>query len=76
GKKDCVSVKVDGKKITKQKRLVLCNLNELYVAFKAANLDCKIGRSKFCSLRPKWCILVGASGTQIKEKVQDISKNK
>lgn len=23
----------------------------------------EIGRSKFCALRPKWCIIAGASGT-------------
>jgi len=25
--------------------------------------EVKIGFSKFCSLKPKWCILAGASGT-------------
>lgn len=61
GKKDCTNVVVEGKKIAKQKRFVLSNLNELFVAFKAAHPECKIGRSKFCELRPKWCILAGAS---------------
>ena len=59
GKKDCVSV--GGTKY--QKRLVLCNLSELFTAFKEAHPDVKIGLSKFCSLRPKWCVLAGASGT-------------
>lgn len=63
GKKDCVSVIVNGQKTHKQKRLMLVNLNELFVLFKKENPDCKIGRSKFCQLRPKWCILAGASGT-------------
>lgn len=63
GKKECTKVIVNGEKIVKQKRLVLCNLNELYVAFKKAHPECQIGRSKFCELRPKWCILAGASGT-------------
>ena len=46
-----------------QKRLILCNLKELYSSFKQEYPDIKIGFSKFCSLRPKWCLLVGASGS-------------
>ena len=46
-----------------QKRLILCNLKELYEAFKSAYPQLKVGFSKFCSLRPKWCILAGATGT-------------
>ena len=60
GKKDCVSIR---KKEYKQKRLVLCNLHELYVAFKEKYQDIKIGFSKFCSLRPKWCVIAGSTGT-------------
>jgi len=62
GKKDYVSVKVNGKKEHIQKRLILCNLNELYASFKEKT-SLKIGFSKFCSLRPKWCVTVGASGS-------------
>ena len=54
GKKDCVSV---GKNQYRQKRLILCNLKEFYVAFKEKYPDVKISLSKFCSLRPKWCII-------------------
>ena len=60
GKKDCVSI---GNKQYKQKRLVLCNLKELYIAFKEKHPDVHIGLSKFSSLRPKWCVIAGASGT-------------
>ena len=60
GKKDYVSV---GKNVHKQRRLLLCNLKELYSAFKERYPDAKVGFSKFCSLRPKWCISVGSSGT-------------
>ena len=60
GKKDYVSL---GKKIHKQKRLLLCNLNELYASFKQKYPHHKIGFSKFCTLRPKWCITVSSSGT-------------
>ncbi|GBM39738.1 hypothetical protein AVEN_208641-1 [Araneus ventricosus] len=28
-------------------------------------INLKIGLSKFCSLRPKWCVLAGASGTHL-----------
>ena len=60
GRKDYVSV---GKNIHMQKRLLLCNLSELYSAFKEKNPGIKVGFSKFCSLRPKWCILTDAPGT-------------
>ena len=35
----------------------------MFVAFKERNPDLKIGFSKFCTLRPKWCVIVGSSGT-------------
>ena len=60
GKKDCVSIR---KNVHEQKRLVLCNLRELYAAFKMQNPDIKVGFSKFCALRPKSCIIAGKSGT-------------
>lgn len=49
----------------KQKRLVLCNLIELYAEFKKQHPDIakNIGKSVFISLRPKWCVLAGSSGT-------------
>ena len=59
---DYVSIQ---KGVCKQKRLVLCNLHELFVAFKERNRDVKIGFSKFCTLRPKWCVIVGSSGTHL-----------
>ena len=46
-----------------QKRLVLSNLREVYHEFKEKLPDRKIGFSKFAELRPKHCILAGASGT-------------
>jgi hypothetical protein len=63
GKKDCVSVNVGGIKEHKQKRLILCNLKELYIHFKNTQPEHKIGFSKFCALRPNLCIIAGASGT-------------
>jgi hypothetical protein len=34
GKKDFVTVKIDGQRVQKQKRLLLANLKELYVLFR------------------------------------------
>ena len=38
-------------------------VNELHAAYKEKNPTHKIGLSKFCSLRPKWCVTVSSSGT-------------
>ena len=57
GKKNFVSV---GYKLHEQKRLILCNLVELYAAFTERYPNIKIGFSSFASLRPKQCITVGA----------------
>ena len=46
-----------------QKRLLLCNLNEQHNAFLKAHPNMKIGFSKFCSMRPKWCVTSSSSGT-------------
>ena len=45
------------------KRLILCNLKELYAVHKLKFPGHKIGFSKFASLRPKWCILAGPKQT-------------
>ena len=60
GIKDCISI---SKNVHMQKKLILCNLKELFEAFKVQHPNAKIGFSKFCSLRPKWCIIAGKSGT-------------
>ena len=59
GAKDYVSVAY---KVHKQKRLLLCNLKELYAAYKDKFIESKIGFSKFCALRPKYCKLLGSAG--------------
>ena len=59
-KKDKVSVPTN---VHMQKRLLLLNLNELYSSFKSEYPNIKVGFSKFCVLRPKWCVLAGSSGT-------------
>ena len=60
GKKDCLSV---GNGEHRQKRLVLCNLKELFTAFIEKYPNIGIGFSKFCSLRPRYGVLVSAKGT-------------
>ena len=54
GKQEVISVKDSstGKKVYLQLTLL-----ELYAVFKAENPDIKIGKSKFCSLRPKNVLL-------------------
>ena len=63
GKKDYVLVRKGGSRVHVQKRLVLCNLKEMYQLFKDNHPNEKIGFSKFVSLRPKHCVLAGTSGT-------------
>lgn len=65
GKKDFVSVIINNIRVHKQKRLILIPLNELFSLFKQKYLGLKIGRSAFCALRPKWCVLPGSSGSHI-----------
>ena len=60
GKKDYVSTQ---KGVHKQKQLVLCNLLELFIAFKERKSDMRIEFSKFGPLHPKWCVIAGSSET-------------
>ena len=41
----------------------LCNLQELYTAFKEKHTNVNIAFSKFCALKPKWCVLAGSKMT-------------
>ena len=63
GKKDFVSIKHGDRRVHVQKRLILNNLKEVYQQFKGKHPLEKIGFSKFAELRPKHCVLAGASGT-------------
>ena len=60
GAKDFVSI---SRNVHRQKRLLLCNLNELFVKFKTEHPQIKICRSSFVALRPKWCVNVSTSGS-------------
>ena len=64
GKKDFVPVTADGEKSHKQKRVILCNLKEAFVAFKEEHPDENIHFSKFAELRPKECFGGGEWYTQ------------
>ena len=46
-----------------QKRLLLCDLKELYSLFKTEWPKVSISFSKFASIRPEWCIPAGPKGT-------------
>ena len=62
--KDFVSVKkYDGSRKHVQKKLILCNLSELYANFKAQHPIVKICLSKFSQSKPRNWILAGISGT-------------
>ena len=64
GEKDFLSVRnAEGEKEHKQKRLVLCNLKEAYHQFEQQHPGIKVRFSKFAELRPKECVLAGATGT-------------
>lgn len=65
GKKEFKSVYENGKRVQKQKRLILGNLNEIFHLFKEKYPFEKVGFSKFASLRPRECVLAGASGTHV-----------
>ena len=62
GSKDFVSVRKAGR-VHVQKRLILSNLNDTHQLFKEKYPDKRIGFSKFADVRPKHCVLAGASGT-------------
>lgn len=62
-KKDTVTIRIDDKKIKKQKRLLLNDIKNLHNEFKREFPEFRIGLTKFAELRPKWCVLAGSAGT-------------
>ena len=64
-KKDYVSVTKGAQYINKNFATCksLCNLQELYAAFEEKHPKVNIEFSKFCALRPKWCVLAGSKMT-------------
>ena len=63
GKKDFVSMLVNGIKQQVQKRLILFTEYEAFLQFKECNPEVKIGFSKFAEARPKNVVLPGSAGT-------------
>ena len=63
GKKDSVSMLVNGEKQQVQKRLILLTQYEAFLLFKEKNPEIKMGFSKFAEARPKNVVLPGAAGT-------------
>lgn len=63
GRKDFVSFVMNDIRVHKQKRLLYCNVNELYEKFKNEFPHIKVSLSKFAQCRPKECIQAGKSGT-------------
>ena len=63
GRKDYKTVRKGGIRLQEQKYLILCNLKEAYKLFQETYPETKVGFSKFADLRPKECIIAGASGT-------------
>ena len=45
---------------TNKRGFLLCNMKEIYLRFKE-KFNEKISFSKFCELRPEWCVPVGSS---------------
>ena len=41
----------------------LCNLQELKIVFKEKNPNVNMGFLKFCTLKPRWCVLAGSKMT-------------
>ena len=60
GKKEFVSLRIDGETVKKEKCLLLSNLKELHQEFKkSCNKD--IMFSRICELNSKWCFHVGSA---------------
>lgn len=63
GIRDKIAVRTTQGRVTRQKRLLLGSLKELFANFKDQFPDSKIGFSTFAKLRPPECVLTGSSGT-------------
>lgn len=57
GKRDYVTINENGHQIKKQRRMLMCNLKEVYLYFKEKYPNYKIGFSTFAGLRPKEVVL-------------------
>lgn len=62
GMKDTVSVKVNGKREKRQKKLLTLTINEIFAEFKKEYPTVEISLSKFFQLRPAECVSPNSSG--------------
>lgn len=65
GSKDVLSVRENGQRVKKTKRLVLSTLGTLQSQFCEEFPNNPVSRAKFCELRPKECVLAGTPGTHV-----------
>ena len=74
GKKEFVSVRINGEKVHKQKHLLLVNLKGFHKEFKnSCNKD--LSFSRLCELRPTRCIPVGSASSAHSVCVCQINQN-
>ena len=64
GRKDFVSVKTDKGREHRQKRVLICNLKEVYQMF-CEEKSLNVSFSKFCSLRPEEVVLTVQKGQEV-----------
>ena len=64
GKRDCISVKTPQGRESRQKRLLLLNISEIYELFKKES-DLSIGKSKFAALRPPQVVSMTARDQEV-----------
>ena len=65
GKKDVLSVKLDGLKRKKRKRLLLEDIDNLHQMFNEQYPKYKVSRTKFFELRPLWVIPVQKQSQEV-----------
>ena len=65
GKKDVLSVKLNGLKTKQRKRLLLEDIDNLHQMFNEQYPECKVSRTKFFELRPLWVIPVQKQSQEV-----------
>ena len=56
GRKDCITIKVNGIKEKVQKKVLLSTVMEAYELFKIDHPEVKVGKSTFANLRPLYIV--------------------
>jgi hypothetical protein len=60
GRKESITIKVNGEKVTYQKRYLVCSLREVYSLFVETHGNI-LGLAKFCELRPPHIVTFGST---------------